>query len=84
MGTYLFERRYKLTKLIGQGSFGQIHHAIDLNTGEEVAIKSEALNAAHPQLMAVVLKINPLEILISCHWLYFMGMSGFLSRSIKG
>ncbi len=43
--------RYRLTKKIGSGSFGEIYKAVDIKTNSEVAVKLEAVNSKHPQLM---------------------------------
>lgn len=42
--------RYKLTKKLGEGSFGAIFHAINIKTNEEVAVKLEHISAKIPQL----------------------------------
>ena len=42
--------KYRLGRKIGGGSFGDIYLAINIQTGEEVAIKLEHMNAKHPQL----------------------------------
>lgn len=42
--------KYRLGRKIGGGSFGDIYLAINILTGEEVAIKLEHMNAKHPQL----------------------------------
>lgn len=44
-------KKYKLGKQIGSGSFGSIYHGTNMTTGEEVAIKLEASNSKHPQLL---------------------------------
>lgn len=43
--------QYKLIKKIGNGSFGDIYRALNMSTNEEVAVKLEAMKAAHPQLV---------------------------------
>lgn len=43
--------RYKLLKKIGSGSFGDIYQAVNVVTGEEVAVKLEPIKAKHPQLL---------------------------------
>ena len=43
--------KYRLQKKIGSGSFGDIYLAVNINTSEEVAVKLEAQQAKHPQLM---------------------------------
>ena len=42
--------KYRLGRKIGGGSFGDIYLAINISTGEEVAIKLEQIQAKHPQL----------------------------------
>ncbi|KAL1918348.1 uncharacterized protein VTP21DRAFT_3008 [Calcarisporiella thermophila] len=42
--------RYRLGKKIGEGSFGVLYQAISLQTGEELAVKLEPINAKHLQL----------------------------------
>eukprot|EP01096_Ripella_sp_DP13-Kostka_P016945 TRINITY_DN846_c0_g1_i2.p1 TRINITY_DN846_c0_g1~~TRINITY_DN846_c0_g1_i2.p1 ORF type:complete len:465 (+),score=153.52 TRINITY_DN846_c0_g1_i2:284-1678(+) len=44
-------KKFKLGKRIGSGSFGSIHHGINVQTGEEVAVKLEATKTKHPQLL---------------------------------
>nr|CAD2184554.1 unnamed protein product [Meloidogyne enterolobii] len=42
---------YKIKRKIGSGSFGEIFSAINLQTGEEVAVKMEHIHARHQQLV---------------------------------
>ncbi|OAY76946.1 casein kinase I-like [Ananas comosus] len=42
--------KYKLGKKIGSGSFGELHLGVNIQTGEEVAIKLETVKTKHPQL----------------------------------
>lgn len=42
--------KYKITKRLGSGAFGDIYAGINVKTNEEVAIKLEALNTSRPQL----------------------------------
>eukprot|EP01016_Furgasonia_blochmanni_P031196 TRINITY_DN3228_c0_g1_i4.p1 TRINITY_DN3228_c0_g1~~TRINITY_DN3228_c0_g1_i4.p1 ORF type:complete len:421 (-),score=59.00 TRINITY_DN3228_c0_g1_i4:112-1374(-) len=44
-------KNFKLTKKLGSGAFGEIFHAINLKTSEEVAIKLEPTSTKHPQLL---------------------------------
>ena len=37
--------------IIGSGSFGDIYLAVNINNGEEVAVKLEPQRAKHPQLL---------------------------------
>ncbi|KAH7647128.1 casein kinase I [Cryptosporidium bovis] len=50
---------WKIEKLIGGGSFGDIYLAVNIETNEEVAIKAESTMSRHPQLIyeTKVLKI---------------------------
>ena len=43
--------RYRLIRKIGSGSFGEIYQAVNIATGEEVAVKLESCKARHPQLL---------------------------------
>ena len=43
--------RYRLSKKIGNGSFGEIFLGINVQTHEEVAIKMEPVTTKHPQLI---------------------------------
>ena len=42
--------RFRLGRKLGGGSFGEIYLAVDLSTGEEVAVKLEHRKTKHPQL----------------------------------
>ncbi|XP_017490829.1 PREDICTED: casein kinase I-like [Rhagoletis zephyria] len=42
--------KYRLIRLIGYGSFGDIYRAVNLQNGEDVAVKIEPPNSPHPQL----------------------------------
>ena len=46
----IINKTFKLTRKLGSGAFGEIFHAINLKTNEEVAIKLENTNTKHPQL----------------------------------
>jgi len=50
MSEIVLAGRYKLGAEIGNGSFGQILEAIDLQTDDEVAVKLEEIRSKHPQL----------------------------------
>lgn len=43
--------KYKLTRKIGSGSFGEIYLGINTSSGDEVAVKLEPQRAKHPQLL---------------------------------
>ncbi|KAH8395994.1 hypothetical protein KR222_001110 [Zaprionus bogoriensis] len=43
--------KYRIIRKIGSGSFGDIYLGMSMQCGEEVAIKMEAINARHPQLL---------------------------------
>ncbi|KAF3489826.1 hypothetical protein F2Q69_00055153 [Brassica cretica] len=42
--------RFKLGRKIGSGSFGELYLGVNVQTGEEVAVKLESVNTKHPQL----------------------------------
>ena len=42
--------KYKVTKKLGKGAFGDIYAGVNVKTTEEVAIKLESLNFPHPVL----------------------------------
>ena len=42
--------KYKMTKKLGSGAFGDIYAGVNVKTNEEVAIKLELLNEPKPQL----------------------------------
>ncbi len=44
-------KKFRLGRKIGSGSFGDIYHATNVTTGEEVAVKLEPLRSKHPQLL---------------------------------
>mmetsp|Transcript_44414 Transcript_44414/g.89147 ORF Transcript_44414/g.89147 Transcript_44414/m.89147 type:complete len:349 (+) Transcript_44414:197-1243(+) len=44
-------KKYRLSKKIGGGSFGDIFLGVHIGTGEEVAIKLESVRSKHPQLL---------------------------------
>ena len=41
-------KKYKLTRKLGSGAFGEIFHAINIITNDEVAVKLEPANTRHP------------------------------------
>lgn len=43
--------KYNLGRKLGSGSFGDIHFAVNVETGEELAVKIEKAKCRHPQLM---------------------------------
>lgn len=43
-------KTYEVKKKLGSGAFGEIFLAINIKSGEEVAVKCEAVNTKHPQL----------------------------------
>ena len=57
----LILNRYRVTTMIGSGSFGHIFEADDIQTHEQVAIKFESQTLQYPQLAyeARVLKLIP-------------------------
>ncbi|AQK72737.1 Casein kinase 1 [Zea mays] len=42
--------KFKLGKKIGSGSFGELYLGVNVQSGEEVAIKLESVKSRHPQL----------------------------------
>lgn len=46
----LINSRYRVTSMIGSGSFGHIFEADDIHTHEQVAVKFEAHSLQYPQL----------------------------------
>ncbi|CAH8323119.1 unnamed protein product [Eruca vesicaria subsp. sativa] len=42
--------RFKLGRKIGSGSFGELYLGVNVQTGEEVAVKLESVKTKHPQL----------------------------------
>lgn len=42
--------KFKLGRKIGSGSFGELHLGINIQNGEEVAVKLEPVKTRHPQL----------------------------------
>jgi serine/threonine protein kinase len=57
----LLINRYRVTTMIGSGSFGHIFEADDIHTHEQVAVKFESHSLQYPQLAyeARVLKLIP-------------------------
>jgi serine/threonine protein kinase len=57
----LLINRYRVTTMIGSGSFGHIFEADDIQSHEQVAIKFESQSLSYPQLAyeARVLKLLP-------------------------
>jgi casein kinase 1 len=43
--------KFKISKKIGSGSFGEIYEGLNLETNDPVAIKLESVNTRHPQLI---------------------------------
>ncbi|KAL5106227.1 Casein kinase I isoform alpha [Taenia crassiceps] len=48
---FVVNGKWKLVRKIGSGSFGEIFLGINVETGEEVAVKLEKVSARHPQLL---------------------------------
>ncbi|GLT42144.1 hypothetical protein SLA2020_161630 [Shorea laevis] len=42
--------KYRLGRKIGSGSFGELYLGVNIQTGEEAAVKLESLKTKHPQL----------------------------------
>ncbi len=49
-GRDVFVGEYKLVKSLGSGSFGDIYLGKHVQSGVQVAVKMEKVNASHPQL----------------------------------
>ncbi|CAH8261538.1 unnamed protein product [Arabidopsis lyrata] len=47
---HVFGGKFKLGRKIGSGSFGELYIGINVQTGEEVALKLEPVKIKHPQL----------------------------------
>ena len=43
--------KYRVTKRLGSGAFGDIYAGVNIKTNEEVAIKLEMLDSQNPQLL---------------------------------
>ncbi|XP_027367863.1 casein kinase 1-like protein 10 isoform X1 [Abrus precatorius] len=43
--------KFKLGRKIGSGSFGELYLGVNLQSGEEVAVKLESVKTKHPQLL---------------------------------
>jgi serine/threonine protein kinase len=50
MNNLLIANKWQLERKLGSGSFGDVYRALNIQTGEYVAIKLEANNADSPQL----------------------------------
>jgi len=50
-GDHRVGKKYRLSKKIGSGSFGEVYLGTDVTTGEDVAIKLERVRTKHPQLL---------------------------------
>ncbi|XP_010457413.1 PREDICTED: casein kinase 1-like protein 9 isoform X1 [Camelina sativa] len=46
----VFGGKFKLGRKIGSGSFGELYLGVNVQTGEEVAVKLESVKTKHPQL----------------------------------
>ncbi|XP_028547448.1 LOW QUALITY PROTEIN: casein kinase 1 [Dendrobium catenatum] len=47
---HIIGEKFTLGRKIGSGSFGEIYRGVNIQTGEEVAIKLESVKSKHPQL----------------------------------
>ncbi|XP_057438531.1 casein kinase 1-like protein 6 [Lotus japonicus] len=50
MMDHVIAGKFKLGRKIGSGSFGELYIAVNVQTGEEVAVKLEPVKTKHPQL----------------------------------
>eukprot|EP00291_Cryptomonas_curvata_P005396 CAMPEP_0172188422 /NCGR_PEP_ID=MMETSP1050-20130122/21920_1 /TAXON_ID=233186 /ORGANISM="Cryptomonas curvata, Strain CCAP979/52" /LENGTH=351 /DNA_ID=CAMNT_0012862925 /DNA_START=122 /DNA_END=1173 /DNA_ORIENTATION=+ len=51
LGQLRANKKYRISKKLGSGSFGEIFLASHVSTGEEVAVKMEPVRTQHPQLL---------------------------------
>ncbi|CAN1180801.1 Casein kinase 1-like protein 11 [Linum perenne] len=47
---HVIASKFKLGRKIGSGSFGELYLAVNIQSGEEVAVKLESVKTKHPQL----------------------------------
>ncbi|XP_062226160.1 casein kinase 1-like isoform X2 [Phragmites australis] len=47
---HVIQGKFKLGKKIGSGSFGELYLGVNVQNGEEVAVKLESVKSRHPQL----------------------------------
>lgn len=66
--------QWKVTKKLGSGSFGEVYLAVNTADGIEVAIKVEALKAAHPQLAYEARLLSLLRGNLGVSHVYYSGM----------
>mmetsp|Transcript_5005 Transcript_5005/g.12591 ORF Transcript_5005/g.12591 Transcript_5005/m.12591 type:complete len:378 (+) Transcript_5005:129-1262(+) len=66
--------QWKVTKKLGSGSFGEVYLAVNTADGVEVAIKVEALKAAHPQLAYEARLLSLLRGNLGVSHVYYSGM----------
>ncbi|GER52247.1 casein kinase I [Striga asiatica] len=50
MDHHIVGGKFKLGKKIGAGSFGELYLGVNIQTGEEIAVKMEPVKTKHPQL----------------------------------
>ncbi|XP_059632341.1 casein kinase 1-like protein 10 isoform X3 [Cornus florida] len=50
MMDHVIGSKFKLGRKIGSGSFGELYLGVNVQTGEEVAVKLESIKTKHPQL----------------------------------
>ena len=68
--------KYKLTKKLGNGAFGDIYSGINIKTKEEVAIKLELLKSKLPQLQYEARLYKLFEGGLGISWVYYHGVEG--------
>ncbi len=59
--------RFKMDKMIGSGSFGEIYMAKDIQTDKEVAVKFEQLKVKRPQVIEEAKLLKQFQGERKCH-----------------
>lgn len=44
-------RKYRVGVKLGSGSFGEVYAGVNVETGEDIAMKLEPIKSRHPQLL---------------------------------
>lgn len=72
----LISRRYRIKEKLGAGSFGTVYLAMDISTGNLVAVKIEPGRTQHPQLMHEAKILKAMQGVIGFPKLYWYGQLG--------